>query len=477
MATAAQIEANRKNVQKSAGPRTAIDEGANWSRFNALDRGSRANILVLPTEDFGEYETEANAWKLSWQPRNPVEEFLVDRIVSLSWQAKRIDRAQTARLAGRIHRGDVEEVYREKETVIEMGQQLFRDACGPLALHLENKLAESISDGDTLRISDYSVDEDHPMRLIIRLQGKRAGCEWLLDQWAGLRALLARGVPWLAPDKLKAVRVLGCHPIDAVENLDVAKVYLATHALLKQEGDPFQEILNELSRDEASVYADYLRRRRYDALAPKNTHDATEMLINLMDRAIEPLHRKAELLREIAELDALSAADRLSWDDTAEGERVRRYELTCNRTLLRMFELLLKVRRTGDDLGLDTIPSIGRIASSSTIVANDRPAPAVTTAIVPPPEPAGEPDPPSEANSEHQSAPNEANFNVQAPSTTRSDGHTAFRIDTPHLDRNSGKSRITSKDNSHPALQRLLTDREAISERSGVAAALAFGSA
>jgi hypothetical protein len=117
-----------------------------------------------------------------------------------------------------------------KETVIELGQQLFRDACGPLALHLESKLDESIPDGESLRISDYSVDEDHPMRLIIRLQGKRAGCQWLLDQWAGLRALLARGVPWLAPDKLKAVRLLGCHPIDAVENLDVAKVYLASHA-------------------------------------------------------------------------------------------------------------------------------------------------------------------------------------------------------------------------------------------------------
>ena len=97
MATEAQIEANLGTASRSTGPRT--EWGKNRSKFNALDHGCRANILVLPTEDFGQYEQEANAWKLSWQPRNPVEEFLVDRVVNLSWLAKRIDRAQTARLA------------------------------------------------------------------------------------------------------------------------------------------------------------------------------------------------------------------------------------------------------------------------------------------------------------------------------------------------------------------------------------------
>jgi hypothetical protein len=54
MATAAQIEANRQNARKSTGPRT--EEGKNRSRLNALDHGGRANLMVLPTEVFGEYE-------------------------------------------------------------------------------------------------------------------------------------------------------------------------------------------------------------------------------------------------------------------------------------------------------------------------------------------------------------------------------------------------------------------------------------
>ena len=278
----------------------------------------------------------------------------------MSWLAKRIDRAQTARLTSRIHRGEVDAAERERESAIELGQQLFRDACGPGALWLEHRGAEPGPDMEEVPpVSDYSVDEDHPMRVILRLQGTGGGCQWLLDQWASLRALLERGVPWLAPDKLKAVRLLGCHPIDALESIEVALVYLASHLLLDREGDPFQEIMNELTAEEAAVFAGYLQQRRYEALAPKDAAAARQWLLELVDRNTEQLRKKADALHELAELDALSAADRLSWDDTPEGERLRRYELTCNRTLLRMFELLLKVRRTGDELDLGTIASSG----------------------------------------------------------------------------------------------------------------------
>ena len=47
MATAAQIEANRRNIQRSTGPRT--EEVKNRSRMNALDHGCRSNILVMPS--------------------------------------------------------------------------------------------------------------------------------------------------------------------------------------------------------------------------------------------------------------------------------------------------------------------------------------------------------------------------------------------------------------------------------------------
>jgi hypothetical protein len=458
MATEAQIEANRRNSQKSTGPRTS--EGRSRSKFNALDHGCRANILVLPTEDFGEYQEEANAWKLSWQPRNPVEEFLVDRVVNLSWLSKRIDRAQTARLTSRIHHGETDATDCERQTAIELGQRLFRDACAPRALLLERKFSELRTDGETTRISDYSVDDDYPMRLVNHLEGTGAGCRWLLDQWANLRTLLERGAPWLAPDKLKAVRLMGYHPVDALDNIDVARVYLASHVLLDHEGDPFQEILNELSSDEASTYASYLKQRRYDALVPRDAAAARRVLLDLVDRSTEPLQQKADVLREIAELDAAEAAHRLSWDDTPEGERLRRYELTCQRSLLRMFELLLKVRRTGEDLEIATIASLGRSVPFSCIDASDSPTPTVATVITPPAEPVNEPVPPIEANLDREIAPNEANSNVQAPSSPLIDKRKEFRIDKPHAAPKSGGFGVNGNDSMHPALRKLLTGRE-----------------
>ena len=69
MATEAQIAANRRNARKSTGPRT--EEGKKRSSINALDHGCRANVLVMPGEDVGEYEKLSDAWKRSIRPRNP----------------------------------------------------------------------------------------------------------------------------------------------------------------------------------------------------------------------------------------------------------------------------------------------------------------------------------------------------------------------------------------------------------------------
>jgi hypothetical protein len=178
-----------------------------------------------------------------------------------------------------------------------------------------------------------------------------------------------------------------------------------------------------------------------------------------------------EVLSQIAELDAASAADRASWDDSPEGERLRRYEITCSRTWLRMFELLLKTRSAGEELDFDAIASIERIAPAHTTGANANSAPAVANVVTPTAEPAKNLDPPieanpvreiapNEANRVREIAPNEANSDVQAPSSTWRDGHKDLRIDTPHLDRNAGGVGITGKETMHPALHRVLTGRQ-----------------
>ena len=66
-ASAAKMEANRRNAQKSTGPRT--EEGKKRSKMNASNTASRAETLVLPEEDPRELEERRAAWTASLGPR------------------------------------------------------------------------------------------------------------------------------------------------------------------------------------------------------------------------------------------------------------------------------------------------------------------------------------------------------------------------------------------------------------------------
>ncbi len=55
MTSQKQIEANRRNAQKSSGPKTA--QGRSISRMNALKHGLLAEQVIVPGEDFEEFAT------------------------------------------------------------------------------------------------------------------------------------------------------------------------------------------------------------------------------------------------------------------------------------------------------------------------------------------------------------------------------------------------------------------------------------
>ncbi len=411
MATAAQIEANRRNSRRSTGPRSQT--GKDRSKLNALVHGCRAEILVLPTEDPRLFEDRSRTWRLSLKPRNPAEEYMVDRMASLAWKGERIDRAQMAQLSKRVHHAGVDAVNTDQQQVITLGKRLLHDARETREMLADAATGNSATDDNAGSASEFDVVADDPALLILRLQTTVAGCEWMLDQWANLRTILDRGTPWLAADQFKAVRLLGHNSSDVLDNIDVARLYLASHVLLDQGGEPFADIMNELLPTEASRYRQTLQSRRYEDLAPKDAVAARQALVEIVDLATEQLQQNMEVLCQIAELDATSAAERASWNDSVEGERLRRYEVTCSRTWLRMFDLLLKARRAGEELDFVTIASVERFAPARNVGAIDSPAQSVTNVVTPAVESVKEPVPPIEAKPSRENAPNEANFSVQ----------------------------------------------------------------
>src|SRR5262249_52013074 len=87
-------EINRRNAQKSTGPRPP--EGKALPRFNALKHGRRAETIVLPGEDAEAFQARRDAWMADLQPSNDVETYLVDKAARVSWQLDRAERAEVA---------------------------------------------------------------------------------------------------------------------------------------------------------------------------------------------------------------------------------------------------------------------------------------------------------------------------------------------------------------------------------------------
>ena len=93
-------EANRKNAQRSTGPKTA--RGKDFSRLNSLKHGLLARALPLRNMPFCPKEEEKDLEKLlrdlslELRPQGRIEEMLVERIGCIHFQLSRLYRFQTA---------------------------------------------------------------------------------------------------------------------------------------------------------------------------------------------------------------------------------------------------------------------------------------------------------------------------------------------------------------------------------------------
>jgi hypothetical protein len=128
--SAAKLEANRRNAQKSTGPRT--EEGKKNSSLNATKHGLRAETLVLRDEDPQVLEDRREAWRSCLLPGDDVEERLVDDAVVYTWHQDRARRAQAGRINANIANYGVDQVQTNAKEVEDLGRRLFKDRQGPL---------------------------------------------------------------------------------------------------------------------------------------------------------------------------------------------------------------------------------------------------------------------------------------------------------------------------------------------------------
>ena len=93
MSSQRQIEANRRNAQKSTGPTSAAGKAA--SSMNALKTGIHAKSLLLPSEKLADLEQLIEEYYTSHNPATPEARALVDDLVYGEWLKRRLRVAET----------------------------------------------------------------------------------------------------------------------------------------------------------------------------------------------------------------------------------------------------------------------------------------------------------------------------------------------------------------------------------------------
>ena len=88
MATERQIQANRRNAQKSTGPKTPRGRAA--VRLNSLKHGLNAKTLILPGENRADYKALLHSLEAEHQPTTPRERRLVMQSAKATWRLRRI---------------------------------------------------------------------------------------------------------------------------------------------------------------------------------------------------------------------------------------------------------------------------------------------------------------------------------------------------------------------------------------------------
>ena len=83
---------NKKNAQKSTGPRT--EEGKKTSSRNSMSHGLFCDALVLEGESQQAMEFLRQQYIRSLRPQDLLELQLVDRIVAASWKLRRLQESE-----------------------------------------------------------------------------------------------------------------------------------------------------------------------------------------------------------------------------------------------------------------------------------------------------------------------------------------------------------------------------------------------
>ena len=339
--SAAKRKSCQINGKKSRGPKTTASRRA--VRYNAVKHGGAAKTPVLPWEDSAAFAELVVGYKNAIQPVGEIENTLAENAAFACWQRARGVRSAVSRATFNIHTARANEQREAEAAAAASGQRLFFEQHGPLALHPR---PDSAAFGGRTVWSGIPDDPDHPSRLVMDLEATFIGVRWLMARWRELRSRIEVGECWHAPEKLKAVRLLGKLSYDAADDRNVAEIYLCSHVLdPQQQDDPFFELRYDMEAGDYKRLRDRLVRRNVESMRPSDPVTARLNLLALVDRRIDRLTMLSD--QRLAFDDAMNAlrTDIMGFDDSVEGERLRRHIEASDRAMHRAIATIIKMRK------------------------------------------------------------------------------------------------------------------------------------
>ena len=281
-----------------------------------------------------------------------MKEFLIQDNVSLSFEIERVKRSHFERLRQHIENADDAEL----EAVRDLGSRLYFDCTGPTSTYGTRKWD---SKKDRASWQKEAVQPDDPGELVKKLLSSAHGCYWLLEQWDFLKDRLHTGRGhWVPSDKFRAIRLISKQPIDAVDCKTVAQIFTASHALY-QAGKPFDNLISDMGEAALDTYVKRVTSLYRDLIGAEDPKKARQFLIELVEENIREIEVVLEEHLEKDREKAQRTIDHHGFNDTREGEAIRRHWLRCRNALVRGAKMNESrrgtPRRDGDGTGLSDL--------------------------------------------------------------------------------------------------------------------------